>query len=964
MKTSDAALIRRTLDGDQSAFTMLVNKYQKWVHTLVWRKIGDFHIAEEITQDVFLKVYKKLSTLKPSDHFKGWLYVITARHCIAWFRKKKLSTTSLDAMPISELEEFCYAQYETERDQETALEYQREIIKRLLQKLPESERTVMTLHYLAEMSCEKISEFLGVSPNTIKSRLHRARKRLENQEHLLHEASSIFQVSPTLTENIMREVAQIKPAAPFVSKPWMPWGFSLAATFLIILMIGHGTRLLSRFQQPYNLEATSKMTVELIDTTVVQVLNRKSDLLTRFGRTDTTGKDSRFGFQTESPLIATPQTDGKDISTAKPQWIQTKGPGNVSEPGLFLTSDKSLYAIAKTGLYRLTEERDAWTFVSTSSPNREFDPVMAERGDTLYFLTSDELLVSTDGGKTLNALSARPKGRAVALVMTDMAMYLVLKTGVFRSDDFGNQWESIGEFLQSDNAPDIGSPNFRISDAIAIDNMLFVGTSQGLFRFTDAWEKLPVPTQQGINSLAIGENRLYVGTNTGQADVSDRNSTPTIFYSTNFGDSWTDVTPKIHKFLRKIITTVQVVSIGKMLMVIGPGGILLSYDGGETWTDPGNNPHAFAFGVSPVVALGKNNLYKSDTSGIARSTDSGITWHSFTTGLVNSHVPNLLTVKNAVYAQTPTEMLKSTDGGESWEFVGLSANRNAPLEEAKSKVTAANGVLYASNIERNDVTLFRLSDASNVFLPVEGVPDFEEDTSHIGRWKNRRKAWENGGNIVIAQEQSSADQYNVFGEWRKNGTFAVTNDTVFMEYKHKLFRWRRGETRWHYTGLEDSGYFSFANTRAKELMLAVSENTVYAGKRDGDLFQSLDNGDTWNNITENLAFPFRYFKDVLFGGGTVYVSTDMGVMGSRDGGTWYVLTDTDGNRPVMDRITVDGITVYGVCDSGVYRVDNQTNTWEQIAPELPHTATSFAVNSNTFYIGTKQNGVLRFQHDD
>ena len=174
-----------------------------------------------------------------------------------------------------------------------------------------------------------------------------------------------------------------------------------------------------------------------------------------------------------------------------------------------------------------------------------------------------------------------------------------------------------------------------------------------------------------------------------------------------------------------------------------------------------------------------------------------------------------------------------------------------------------------------------------------------------------------------------------------------------MEYKHKLFRWRRGETKWHYTGLEDSGYFSFANTYAKELMLAVSGNTVYAGKRDGDLFQSLDNGDTWNNITANLAFPFRYFKDVLFGGGPVYVSTDMGVMRSRNGGTWHVLIDVDGNRPVMNRITVDGITVYGVCDGGVYRVDNQTNTWKPIAPELPHTATSFAVNSNTFYIGHK-----------
>ena len=71
MNTHDADLIQRILDGDEGAFTALVNKYQKSVHALVWRKIGDFHIAEEITQDVFLKVYKKLSTLKPTGSFSG-----------------------------------------------------------------------------------------------------------------------------------------------------------------------------------------------------------------------------------------------------------------------------------------------------------------------------------------------------------------------------------------------------------------------------------------------------------------------------------------------------------------------------------------------------------------------------------------------------------------------------------------------------------------------------------------------------------------------------------------------------------------------------------------------------------------------------------------------------------------------------------------------------------------------------
>ena len=973
MKTSDFALIRRTLDGDQNAFTVLVNKYQKWVHTLVWRKTGDFHIAEEITQDVFLKVYKKLSTLKPSDHFTGWLYVIATRHCIAWFRKKRLPMTSLDAMPVSELEEFCYTQYETELGEQTSLERQRDIVKRLLQKLPESERTVVTLHYLAEMSCEKISEFLGVSPNTIKSRLHRARKRLQQQEHLLHDVSGIFQVPPTLTENIMREIAQIKPTTPSVAKPWVPWGISFAATFLVILMIGQGTRPLSRFQQPYDLAATSEMTVELIDTPLIRELKRKSDALTRFGRADTLGKNSESGFQTESPLTTIAQSDGEDLSATKPQWIQTKGPGDVSKPGLFLAADRTLYAIAKTGLYRLSEKEDAWRFVSSSGPNREFDSVMAEHGDTLYLLTSDELLASTDGGKTSNVLGVRPKGRAVALVITDsvqerdlegadMTMYLVLRTAVFRSEDAGKEWVPIDAVLRTDNAPDVGSPGFRIWDVLAIDNSLFVGTSRGLFRFTDAWKKLPVPTSQGINSLAVTENRFYIGMNAGAPDVSDRNPIPAIFYSTDFGDSWTDVTPSIHKFPTKIMTTTQVVPVEKMLMVMGLGGVLLSYDGGKTWTDPGDNSRASGVNVFPVVALDKNNFYKSNVSGVARSTDGGITWQPFTTGLVNSHVPSLVTLKNVLYALTSTEMLKSVDGGESWESAGLGADGSVPLEGAK--IATADGVLYASSGESDDVTLFRLSDAGDVFLPVEGVPDFEADTLHTEWSKKRREPWENSGDVMIAQGQRISDEHLIAEEHRPNGTFALTNDTVFMEYKRKLFRWRRGETAWHDTSLEDSAHSSFSNHSARGLTLAVSGSTLYAGKRDGDLFRSIDNGDTWKNITASLAFPFGYFKDIRFGGSTVYISTDMGVICSRDGETWHVLTDADGKRLVMDRIAVDGITAYGVCDNGVYQVDHYTNTWEPITPELPYTATAFAVADDTFYIGTKQNGVIRFQYNN
>ena len=1001
MNTNDADLIQRILDGDEGAFTALVNKYQKPVHALVWRKIGDFHIAEEITQDVFLKVYKRLSTLKRRDHFPGWLYVIATRQCIAWLRKKQLPTKSLDAMSTTELEEICYSQYEADRDEAVAIEHRREIIKRLLQKLPESERTVVTLYYLAEMTGEEISVFLGVSPSTVRSRLHRARERLEKEETVIQEVVDNFQLSPHLTENIMREVARTKPTAASVKKPWVPWGFSFASMVLVILMIGFGTRSLSRFQQPYSLDATSKMTVELIDAPIVLELERKSDALTRFGRTNIPDKNSRAGFQAEPLLIAAAQADETDLPASKPQWIQTKGPGGVSRAGLFLASDQTLYAITKTGLYRLAEETDAWTFVSASGPNREFDPIMAERDDTLYLLTPNELLASIDEGETWNSLGARPEGRAVALVTTDTAMYLVHKTEVFRfrSEDVGKPWEPIGESLRAlalqalaDNKLEevrppspaaldffaIDNMAFRIWDALAIDNTLFMGTSWGLFRLTDDWEKLSVPTLDGIKSLATIEYRLYVGTirspgMRGDPEVPGLSPKPTVFSSNDLGDSWTDITPISRGH---VMGTVEVVTVGDTLILAGHG--LRSQDGGETWVTLGGDQSAFS--VSPAIALDENNLYRGSI-GIRRSTDGGVTWHLFMTGIVNSRVPNLVVFENVLYALTPTKMLTSADGGESWESVDLiSAKAEAPhplppffnegFNAVTTKIATADGVLYLSDSEHDGVTLFRLSDAGDAFLPVEDAPDFEEDTLHTEWEKKRMEAARNGGDIGKVMDQSNAAQERIYEEYQTNGTFTVADDTIFMEYRHKLYRWEFGETAWddpggepvwHDTGLEDHAEISPIGR--KGLALAVSGNTVYAGKREGELFLSQDGGDTWRDITANLVSPIGYFKEILFAGSTVYVSTDIEVMCSRDGETWHGLTDVDGNRLIMDRIAADGVTVYGVCDSGVYQADNQTNTWKQIIPELPHTAISFAVDGNTFYIGTKQNGVLRFQRD-
>ena len=96
MAKDDAQLIRSILSGDDTAFGTLVQKYQKTVHALVWQKIGDFHHAEEITQDTFLQAYRKLATLRDPDLFARWLCVIANRLCIDWLRKQKPAMQSLD----------------------------------------------------------------------------------------------------------------------------------------------------------------------------------------------------------------------------------------------------------------------------------------------------------------------------------------------------------------------------------------------------------------------------------------------------------------------------------------------------------------------------------------------------------------------------------------------------------------------------------------------------------------------------------------------------------------------------------------------------------------------------------------------------------------------------------------------------------------------------------------------------
>lgn len=88
---------------------------------------------------------------------------------------------SLDHINIKRIEKISYSQYIAKKQRETLTEAQRNLIHKLLAQLPKVERTVITLHYLREMTCQEISQFLGVPICTVKSQLHRARRRLKRE---------------------------------------------------------------------------------------------------------------------------------------------------------------------------------------------------------------------------------------------------------------------------------------------------------------------------------------------------------------------------------------------------------------------------------------------------------------------------------------------------------------------------------------------------------------------------------------------------------------------------------------------------------------------------------------------------------------------------------------------------------------------------------------------------------------
>lgn len=187
---TDTDIISRVLKGEQNLFASLVERYQNYVFTLVLRFTDSREDAEEISQDIFVKAYRSLADFRGEAKFSTWLYTIVRTSCITFLRKKKLETVSMDnerTMVQLENHESAFSANLVEKKSRLAM------VNEAIRMLGRDDAQIITLFYKGEQSLEEIGTVLGIEPNTVKVKLHRARQKLKEkmEKYFSHEVREL-----------------------------------------------------------------------------------------------------------------------------------------------------------------------------------------------------------------------------------------------------------------------------------------------------------------------------------------------------------------------------------------------------------------------------------------------------------------------------------------------------------------------------------------------------------------------------------------------------------------------------------------------------------------------------------------------------------------------------------------------------------------------------------------------------
>jgi len=167
--------LQQALRGDTDAFGQLVQAYERPVYNLTYRMLGNAAEAEDAAQETFLRAYTRLATYQPERKFVNWLLSIASHYCIDRLRKRQRA-------PQVSLEGPIPPQWLTsdapQPDQEVSQQQSRDLVRKMLDRLPDVYRSAVVLRYWYGLSYSEIAEAMDTTESAIKSRLHRARRML------------------------------------------------------------------------------------------------------------------------------------------------------------------------------------------------------------------------------------------------------------------------------------------------------------------------------------------------------------------------------------------------------------------------------------------------------------------------------------------------------------------------------------------------------------------------------------------------------------------------------------------------------------------------------------------------------------------------------------------------------------------------------------------------------------------
>ena len=179
-KLGDGELVQTAVAGREASFEELVRRYQRPIAAYVYRMVGDYDAALDLTQEVFIKVYNSLARYRSEFKFSTWIYKIAHNAAIDHLRRHAVREQTLTGSVDGERREVAIESRRLTPEQESERKERRSEIESVVQLLQASYRELIVLRHSHDLSYDEIAEVTGLPLGTVKNRLFRARETMRD----------------------------------------------------------------------------------------------------------------------------------------------------------------------------------------------------------------------------------------------------------------------------------------------------------------------------------------------------------------------------------------------------------------------------------------------------------------------------------------------------------------------------------------------------------------------------------------------------------------------------------------------------------------------------------------------------------------------------------------------------------------------------------------------------------------